>query len=114
MNKFLRRDTVRYSKLGKNRKKIQKWRKPKGRDTKTRLKRRGYPKSPSIGYKSPSSKLKVNLNIPLIHNETELNNTKSKIIILAKVGAKKKIDLIKKSQEKKIQIQNLNPIKEKK
>ena len=38
--KFLRRDSVRFSKIGKNRKKIQKWRKPKGRDSKMRLKRK--------------------------------------------------------------------------
>ena len=35
---FLRVDSARYSKLGKGRRKLQKWRKPKGRDNKMREK----------------------------------------------------------------------------
>jgi len=38
MKKFLRRTWSRYSKLGRKRKKKQKWRKPTGRDNKMREK----------------------------------------------------------------------------
>jgi len=46
--RFLRRLTNRYLKLGKKRKKKQKWRKPKGRHNKMREKERGYPAVVSI------------------------------------------------------------------
>ena len=49
--RFLRRLTNRYLKLGKKRKKKQKWRKPKGRHNKMREKERGYPAVVSIGYR---------------------------------------------------------------
>ena len=49
--KFLRRIWKRYSKLGRKRKKEQKWRRPKGRDNKMREKRRGYPITVRIGYR---------------------------------------------------------------
>ena len=100
---FLRRDTVRFSKLGKNRKKLQKWRKPKGRDNKMREKRKGYPKVVSIGYKKPASQKPL-----LIQNLSDLTKAdKSKSIILANLGAKKKLELIKKAQELKLTILNI-------
>ena len=51
MVEFLRRVGSRFSKLGKGRKKKQKWRRPTGRDNKMREKRRGYPAVVKIGYK---------------------------------------------------------------
>ena len=108
--KFVRRDASRYSKIGKNRKKLQKWKKPKGRDNKMRLKRKSYPAVVSIGYKKPkkeSGKID-NKKIVLVHNLKELKNLdKNSIAILAKIGAKKKLELIKKASELKIKILNL-------
>ena len=49
--KFLRRNSDRHSKLGRNRKKKQKWRRPTGRHNKMRDKRRGYPAVVSVGYR---------------------------------------------------------------
>jgi len=104
--KFLRRDSVRYSKLGKNRKKLQKWRKPKGRDSKTRLKRKGYPIKVSIGFKSSPKDKKI--SPILVHNTNDLDKIgKSSLIIIAKVGAKKKMDIIKQAQEKNLEIVNV-------
>lgn len=102
--RFLRRDSVKFSRLGKNRKKLQKWRKAKGRDSQMRLKRRGYPKSPSIGYKSKS----VIIN-PLIENLAQLEkiNKNSSIIIAKKVGAKKRLDIIKKALSLNLKILNV-------
>ena len=51
-DKFKRQESGRHSKLGKNRKKLQKWRGAKGRDNKIREHRFGYPKAPSVGYKN--------------------------------------------------------------
>lgn len=111
MPKFIRQDVSRYSKLGKNRKKLQKWRKPKGRDSKMRLKRKSYPATVSIGYSSNkklSGKIE-NLTPTLIKNQKDLEKaTKENIIIISgKLGAKKKLEFIKQAQEKKLKILNI-------
>ncbi|MEK6897764.1 MAG: eL32 family ribosomal protein [Nanoarchaeota archaeon] len=102
--KFLRRDWTRHSKLGKKRKKKQKWRKPTGRDNKMREKRRGYPKTVSIGYKGAKK------TVPrIVHNAKELEKIgRNGKIIVGKTGKRKKIEIIKKAMEMKIQIQNIN------
>jgi len=102
--KFIRQESGRHSKLGKNRKKLQKWRKPKGRDSKMRLKRKGYSKVVSVGYKKPLTK-----KAKLISNLKELSEvSKDTTIILASVGARKKLELIKVAQEKGIKMLNVN------
>ena len=103
--KFVRRDSVRYLKLGKRRKKARVWRKPKGRDNKMRLKRKGYPRKVSIGFKSPKSKKPSSV---FVRNLRELNKlSKNAVIILARVGAKKKLELMKRAQENNIKILNM-------
>ena len=109
--KFLRQDFMRHIKLGKNRKKIQTWRRPKGRHSKMRKLRRGYPDSPTVGYKAPKEKKgKINSLIPrIIFNLNDLKKAdKNNIIIIAKkVGARKKIELIKKAEDMKLIILNI-------
>lgn len=108
--KFLRSDFWRYSKLGKNRKKLQKWRRAKGRHSKVREKRKGYPRMPTVGYRTESSlKGKINNLVPiLVHNLKELETIKKgQGIIIAKIGAKKKIEVLKKAEEMKIKIINV-------
>jgi len=111
MTKFLRRAWNKYSKLGKGRKKKQKWRSPKGRDNKMREKRRGYAPVVSIGYKRKKNlRGKIDGKQPvLIYNPKEIESiTKNQIIILGKIGKKKKLEIAKKANEKKIKIYNLN------
>ena len=106
---FIRQDYMRHSKIGKNRKKLQKWRRPKGRDSKMRLGMKGYPKQVRVGYKSSKKESgKINgLSVQLVHNLKELISAeKNKIIILARIGAKKKIELMKTANEKGIKILN--------
>ena len=78
--KFVRRDSNRYSKIGKNRKKLQKWRKPKGRDNKMRERRAGYPKIVSVGYmSSKKEKGMIGGAKPyLVYNVEDLNKKKEK------------------------------------
>ncbi|MBI2452595.1 50S ribosomal protein L32e [Candidatus Pacearchaeota archaeon] len=108
---FMRQDWMRHLRLGKIRRKKQKWRRPKGRDSKMRLKQKSYPKSVAIGYKkSKTSQGKINgLKIILINNLKDLKKVgKSSLAILGgKVGAKKKLDIIKKAEEEKIKIINV-------
>jgi len=103
MKKFLRRSWDRYSKLGKKRKKKQKWRNPKGRDNKMRERTKGHPKTVNTGYKTPIKKKLV-----LINNVSELEKVKGKKVMMRKIGKRKKIEIAKKAKEMKISIQNLN------
>lgn len=112
MMKFLRRDVSRYSKLGKGRRKKQKWRGAKGRDNKIRLNMAGYPSAPAVGYKSKKSESgKINGFVPvLVRNANDLNKVgkESAAIISARIGAKKRLEIIKKADEMKIKILNLS------
>lgn len=108
--KFIRQESNSHSKLGKGRKKLQKWRKPKGRDSKMRLNIKNHSKTVSVGYKSPRKNSgKIHDLLPvLIKNINDLEKVgKDSIIIIARVGAKKKIEIIKRAQEKKLKILNL-------
>lgn len=112
MNKkpnFVRTDSTRYSKLGKGRKKLQVWRGAKGRHNKLRLKRKGYPAIPKIGYCAPRKDAgKINgLSPILVHNLNELRSAdKNSIAIISKVGAKKKIELLKEADKLGIKVYN--------
>ena len=106
MTKFLRRTWSRYSKLGKRRKKKQVWRRPTGRDNKMRERRKGYPARVEVGYKTSEKGRK---KIMKINNLKDLEKVqKDEIVILGKMGQKKKIEIVKKAKEKKIEISNLN------
>ena len=109
--KFLRSDTERHLRLGKKRRKLQRWRMPRGKHNKIRRKRFGYRVQPGIGFstrKDEAGRIK-NLIPVLIHNTKELlKMTKENIAIIARVGARKKLEIIKKAEELKIPIANLN------
>jgi len=111
---FVRQDSVRHLKLGKRKKKLRTWRKPKGRDSKMRLSRKSYPKTVSVGYKTQktqSGKIK-GMTPVLVHNLNDLKKVdKNSIVILARIGAKKKLEIIKAAQESKIKILNLTGAK---
>ncbi|MBS3077461.1 50S ribosomal protein L32e [Candidatus Pacearchaeota archaeon] len=110
---FVRRNMKRFSKLGKNRKKLQRWKRPKGRDNKMRLKRKSYPATVSVGYSSPRKEHgRINGQIPvLVYNIKDLGKLGSdNVAILAKVGAKKKLEIIKFAEEKKIKILNVRNV----
>ncbi|MEK6875303.1 MAG: eL32 family ribosomal protein [Nanoarchaeota archaeon] len=109
--KFIRRNYKRHPSIGKGRKKKHIWRKPKGRDNKMREKRRGYPATVSIGYgNSRKLKGKINEKTPIVViTLKDLEKIgKDSIAILGNIGNKKKIEIVKKANEKKIEIFNLN------
>ncbi len=109
--KFLRRTHSRYSKIGKRRKKKLKWRNPTGRDNKMRDKRRGYPASVTIGYsgdKKERGKI-ANKTPVIIKNVSQIGKIqKNQIAILGKIGKKKKIEIVRKAKEMKIEIYKMN------
>lgn len=108
--KFLRVDTNRFSRLGKGRKKLQKWRRPRGKHNKTRLNRFSYPIQPGIGFGSPKAGAgKVDGLIPVVINnlkELQLLNKNNIVIISRKIGAKKKVEVMKKISEMDLKIAN--------
>ena len=109
MAKFLRRDAKRFYKFGKGKGKKAKWRNPTGRDNKMREKRKGYPVVVSIGYKKSSDSGKKTVRV---ENIRDLENfQKGKILVLGRVGAKKKAEIAKKSIDLKLEFKNFNPKK---
>jgi len=76
-----------------------------------REKRKGVPVSVSIGYRS-DKKFRGKIQgkqIVFVKNLQQLEKVgKDKIIIVGKIGNKKKLEIAKKSKERGIQIQNLN------
>jgi len=109
-HKFLRVDTNRFSRIGKNRRKLQKWRRPRGKSNKLRLGRAGYSASPKVGFRTSRDEAgRIKGLMPkLVHNLAELSMlTKDEGAIIARVGARKKLDIIKRADELKIKILNL-------
>lgn len=105
MKKFLRRNWSKASRLGRGRKSKQVWRSAKGRHSKTRGKRKGYPAIVEIGFKRSESKEKP----VMIQNVKDLGKVvKGETAIVGKIGNKKKLEIAKKAKEKEISILNLN------
>jgi large subunit ribosomal protein L32e len=109
--KFLRRNWSKASRLGKGRKKKQVWRSPKGRHSKTRGERKGYPAIVKIGYKQ-EEKIRglIQDKTPiLVQNIKQLMKLeKGQVAILGNIGQRKRLEIAKKAKEKGIQISNLN------
>jgi len=108
--RFIRKDSYKRSRLGKRRKKKVKWRRPRGKHSQVRTKRKGYIIQPSIGWGSPK---KVRgffreKTVRTIHTLKEMEKISSgENIFLAHIGKKLKIEFLKKAQEKGIKILNL-------
>ncbi len=111
MKKFLRRNSDRHSKLGRNRRKKQTWRKPKGRHNKMRDKRRGYPAVVKIGYRNRNTEREKlgEMKPVLVMNIRDLEKIKSNEIgVVGNVGKRKKIEIVQKARESKIKLHNVN------
>jgi len=110
--RFLRSDWYKASRLGKNRKNKQLWRKPKGRHNKKREKKRSRGKQPSIGYSMTKiERGRIHGLMPvLVFNPQDLIKIKKDqiAVVSSKVGIKNKIEIAKKALESKIKIKNLN------
>jgi len=105
--KFLRRDSARHSQFGKRRKKLLSWRKPTGRDNKMREKRGGYPAVVKIGYAQNKKNKKIQTKI--IRNISDLEKiNKEDRLILGRIGAKNKIEILKKANLKNVELKNVN------
>jgi large subunit ribosomal protein L32e len=87
------------------------WRKPRGNQSKIRLNRRGKPKSVRTGYGSPAAVKYLDhngLRPVIVSNEQELAGlTKEDVVVIASsVGNRKKIGIIKTAAEKGLKVSN--------
>lgn len=107
--KFLRTDWHKKIRLGRGIKKNQKWHGAKGRQNKLRLGRKGRMQRPKIGW-SADSKTKGfigGVEAIRVENVAELLKIKKGFgVIIGKVGAKKRAEIIGKANEMKIKILN--------
>jgi large subunit ribosomal protein L32e len=105
---FVRRDWHKKIKLGKTVKKKRKWRASKGRHGKIRLNRKGYSLKPKIGWgnKNDEKGLVEGVRVERIESLNQIEKTKSKAIIVGRIGRKKRMEILKIAKEKGIKILN--------
>lgn len=109
--KFVRKESTKVSKLGFRRKKLQKWRRQKGKHNKIRQKMKGYTRRPTIGFgrKKERRHLIQGIRPVLIFNDSDLAKVqKNQMAIIAHTSRKNKIKIAKKAQEMNIKIKNLD------
>lgn len=107
---FIRQDYHKISNLGKGRKKKQVWRAAKGRHSKVRQMHKGRRAMPTIGYRSPklirgTTEGKKPVMVYNVHDLMKVGQ--NDIAIIASVGLKKKIEILKRARELKIQVSNI-------
>lgn len=106
--KFLRKNTKKYKRF--KRKKNQKWRKPKGGDNKVRKRIKGHMKKVQVGFRREKSERgKINGRIPVyVKNFRDLRKVKkNSLVIIGKIGKKKRQELEKKVKENGGEILNI-------
>ena len=102
---FVRQESWRYKRL----KPV--WRRPKGLDSKMRLKQKGWPKSVSVGYRSPRSVRGFHpsgFEEMIVYNAKDLEGVgpNQAARISHTVGKRKRVEIIDKAEELKIFVLN--------
>jgi len=106
--RFLRQEWWRFPKFKNN----PKWRKPKGIDSKMRLKKKGKPRSPSIGWSSPKAVRGLHpsgYEEVLVHNVKEveaINPSRQAARIAGTVGRRKRELIVARAKELGIKVLN--------
>ncbi len=109
---FIRQEAHRHKRLG------EKWRRPKGRHSKMRLKWKEKPPVVEIGYRSPKAVRGLHpsrLEDVLVYNVKDLeklNPETQGARIASTVGKRKKIEIIKRAKELGIRILNISQEKQ--
>jgi large subunit ribosomal protein L32e len=108
--RFIRQDYNKKGKIPVN------WRESRGMDSKMRQKLRGYRRSPSKGYQTPAEVRGLHPSgyreviVSTIATMESMDKAVEGMVISRTVGNKRRIELIKKAQEKGIKILNIkNP-----
>jgi len=112
---FRRLESWRYKRLSGRK---EKWRKAEGIDSKMRLKKKGWPKSPEIGYRGPKKTRNLHpsgYEEVLVFNVDDLDNIdpKNQVARIAHaVGAKKRVEITTRAEEKGVRVLNPRAVKE--
>ncbi|MBL7051632.1 MAG: 50S ribosomal protein L32e [Nanoarchaeota archaeon] len=93
------------------------WRRPKGIQSKMRLKHRGKKKSPSLGYSSPKKVRGLDRNgyeeVRVLRVEDlEGIDSKKQIVLIAKIGLKKKLMILDECKKRNLNVSNVKDIDE--
>ena len=91
------------------------WRKPNGLHSKMRLAHRGFKKTVSIGYRNPAiirGLEKSGMKKVLVMNLDDLKkiDVKNSIAVIGNIGLRKKIEIIKEAQKRKISLSNVKDL----
>lgn len=89
-----------------------KWRRPRGIHSKLRLNKAGHIKKPSPGFRSTKKDRRDRVKIIVIRNINELANAKQSVLLASKLGLKKKLEILKRCQELKLNVLNIKNIDE--
>ncbi len=108
---FIRQDAHKKLRLAKN------WRKPKGLHSKVRENRRGYVSNLKRGFGSPVAVKGLHhsgLQPVLVTHLAQLarmDKTKQGIVLSGRVGARKKMAILKEAEIQKVKVLNIDPVK---
>lgn len=106
---FKQQDYFRYKRLG------TKWRKPRGRQSKLRIKKGGSGRKPSVGYGTEKTKMHMirGLKVFNIRTGSQLGSLpeNSGIFISGSVGSKKAVEIYKAASEKGFTVLNMRRVK---
>ena len=111
MANFQRTKYYAFKKLGSGQKSKKVYKRARGRHNKTRQKWRSRPPMVEIGYKNKvSTRHLINEKMPILISTLEdLKKVgKDNIAIIAKIGNKSKMGIIKEAMAKKIEVYNVN------
>ena len=108
---FYRQNWHKVQRLGQKVKRLRKWRAAKGGDSKTRLKERGKPARPTIGWgasKETFGNVKglTPIRVETLNDFIKFTDKKMQGVIIGSVGKKKQKVLIAKANEMGIKILN--------
>ncbi len=107
MPKFRRQEWFRFKRLG------EKWRRPRGKDSKMRLGKKGKPAMPSVGYRLPKSirglhpSGREEVLVRNLKDVERVDASKQVIRIASNVGRRKREQIIARAKELGIQVLNL-------
>ncbi|TKJ17447.1 hypothetical protein CEE44_02835 [Candidatus Woesearchaeota archaeon B3_Woes] len=88
-----------------------KWRKPRGSDSKIKIGRKGYPRKVKVGFRGPVEARGMSRdgqNIVLIKNMNDIKGlNKDDVVCLSNFGIKKKIEIVKECLKLNLKIMSL-------
>ncbi|MFQ5711694.1 MAG: 50S ribosomal protein L32e [Candidatus Geothermarchaeales archaeon] len=103
---FIRQESWRYVRIK------ERWRRPRGIDSKMRLKKKGWPKSPSVGYRTPKKVRGLHPSgfrdvlVQCISDLDGINPEVEAARIAGRIGKRKRLEIIERANELGIRVLN--------